>query len=126
MKGEKCILVVDDDTGIRNLYRQVLEQEGYTVVTADNGSRGLELLQQHTIDLVILDIRMPGMDGRDFLSRARESHASLPIVVASGHGSYRQDFTLWGADAFVLKQPDFTELKETVHRLLSEAEKAGA
>ena len=67
------ILVVDDDKNTRRLLRAVLEQNGYTVITAANGEDAMDQLAQHAVDLVVLDIMMPGMDGYTFTKECASS-----------------------------------------------------
>jgi len=81
------ILVVDDEEAIRSSLRMILEYEGYRVVGASSGKEGLEAASSADPDLVLLDIKMPRMDGLEVLSRLREEHPSLPVVMISGHGS---------------------------------------
>ena len=83
------ILVVDDEEGIRQSLRGVLEDEGYTVETVDSGEACLAALPEQSFELVLLDIWLPGMDGMDVLARIQEiAFAERPVVVViSGHGS---------------------------------------
>ena len=77
------ILVVDDDKNLRKLIRALLEAENYTVFTADNGLEALNVLGQKFIDLVVLDIMMPKMDGYEFTECIRKSKSDLPILMVS-------------------------------------------
>src|SRR5215475_1964856 len=70
------ILVIDDDAGIRESLRMTLEYDGYEVLGAATGQEGLALVERDTPDLVLLDVKMPGMDGLDVLSRLRSSTRS--------------------------------------------------
>jgi len=83
------ILVVEDDPNHRKLARQVLEDSGHEVLSADDGEEALALLLVHDFDVVVLDMRMPGMDGREFIRRVRTSgreFADIPIIVMTGYG----------------------------------------
>ena len=73
------ILVADDDKHTRMLLRAVLESENYTVSTAENGEQALELLDREHIDLVILDVMMPEMDGYEFTQIVRQTDSTLPL-----------------------------------------------
>ena len=77
------ILVVDDDKHTRMLLRAVLENANYTVTTADNGEEALEILDKEHIDLVVLDIMMPKMDGYEFTRLVRETDSILPILMVT-------------------------------------------
>jgi two-component system response regulator (stage 0 sporulation protein F) len=114
----KRIMVVDDEENIRFLYKEELEDEGFSVELAKNGEEALEKLQDFKPDLITLDIKMPGMNGIEVLKRIRERDRELPIVLCSAYGEYKQDFTTWASDAYVVKCADLTELKTTIRRLL--------
>src|SRR5205814_311088 len=81
------ILVIDDESAIRESLRMTLEYEGYEFVGAATGQEGLSLAERETPDLVLLDVKMPGMDGLEVLDRLRSMNEALPVVVISGHGS---------------------------------------
>jgi len=114
----KKIMVVDDEENIRFLYKEELEDEGFSVELAKNGEEALEKLPDFKPDLITLDIKMPGMNGIEVLKRIREQDRELPIVLCSAYGEYKQDFTTWASDAYVVKCADLTELKTTIWRLL--------
>ncbi|MBI3493980.1 MAG: sigma-54-dependent Fis family transcriptional regulator, partial [Acidobacteria bacterium] len=81
------ILVIDDEAAIRDSLRMTLEYEGYECIGAATGQEGLALVERETPDLVLLDVKMPGMDGLEVLDRLRNMNETLPVVVVSGHGS---------------------------------------
>jgi CheY-like chemotaxis protein len=114
----KRIMVVDDEENIRFLYKEELEDEGFSVELAKNGEEALEKLPEFKPDLITLDIKMPGMNGIEVLKRIREQDRQLPIVLCSAYGEYKQDFTTWASDAYVVKCADLSELKTTIRRLL--------
>lgn len=114
----KRIMVVDDEENIRFLYKEELEDEGFSVELAKNGEEALEKLPDFKPDLITLDIKMPGMNGIEVLKRIREQDRRLPIVLCSAYGEYKQDFTTWASDAYVVKCADLSELKTTIRRLL--------
>ena len=114
----KRILIVDDEENIRFLYKEELEEEGFTVELAKNGEEALEKLPVFKPDLITLDIKMPGMNGIETLKRIRETERHLPIVMCSAYGEYKQDFATWASDAYVVKCADLTELKTMVRKLL--------
>src|SRR5438876_2795373 len=81
------VLVIDDEAAIRDSLRMTLEYEGYEFVGAATGQEGLALAERESPDLVLLDVKMPGMDGLEVLDRLRGMNDGVPIVVISGHGS---------------------------------------
>jgi CheY-like chemotaxis protein len=114
----KKILIVDDEESIRLLYKEELEEDGFAVELAKNGQEALEKLPLFEPDLITLDIKMPVMDGIEALKRIRELNRQLPIILCSAYGEYKQDFTTWASDAYVVKCADLTDLKSTIRRLL--------
>jgi two-component system, NtrC family, nitrogen regulation response regulator NtrX len=99
------ILVIDDEAAIRDSLRMTLEYEGYEFVGAATGQEGLALAERDTPDLVILDVKMPGMDGLEVLDRLRGMNETVPVVVVSGHGtiSTAVEATKKGAFDFIEK-----------------------
>jgi two-component system nitrogen regulation response regulator NtrX len=81
------ILVIDDEAAIRDSLRMILEYENYQFIGASNGQEGLALVQRDRPDLVLLDIKMPGMDGMEVLRKLRAIDETLPVVMISGHGT---------------------------------------
>ena len=81
------ILVIDDEAAIRDSLRMILEYEEYRFLGASNGQEGIAVAQRERPDLVLLDIKMPGMDGMEVLRTLRAADESLPVVMISGHGS---------------------------------------
>ena len=119
--GKRTILVVDDEESIRFLYREELEEEGYTVITAEDGEEALRKVRKEKPDLITLDIRMPGMDGIEVLHRIREMDKNIPVIMSTAYGEYRNDFNVWASDAYIIKTANLGELKETIKRLLGES-----
>ncbi len=113
------ILVVDDEESIRLLYKEELEDEGFTVEVARDGLEALQRIPVFKPDLITLDIKMPGLDGIETLKRIREIERHVPIVMCSAYGEYKQDLTTWASDAYVVKCADLTNLKHTIRRLLN-------
>jgi len=117
----KTILVVDDEKHICLLYEEELKDEGYHVLTASNGLEALEILTKQVPDLVLLDIKMPEMDGAEFLRQVRMVHQTLPIIIVTAYGDYaQQDFSVWLSDDYMVKSADFSELKAKVKKALGE------
>ncbi|MSO50159.1 MAG: sigma-54-dependent Fis family transcriptional regulator [Acidobacteria bacterium] len=81
------LLVIDDDSAIRETMRMLLEYDGYDVLLAASGQEGLAMVEKEAPDLAFLDVKMPGMDGLEVLSRLRGMNDSLPVVIVSAHGN---------------------------------------
>ena len=81
------ILVVDDEQGIRTVLKDVLEDEGYQVSTAEDGFQALNILKTDSMDTVILDVRLPNMGGIDVLKAIKKDHPDLEVIIISGHAS---------------------------------------
>lgn len=114
------ILVVDDERNIRLLYEKELRAEGWSVVLAADAREALKILEQSRPDLVVLDIKMPGMDGIEALSRILARDNAIPVVLNSAYSSYQESFLSWSADAYVIKSSDLTELKTKIRTILEE------
>ena len=115
----KTILVVDDDEAIRTLLQEELSDEGYRVLIAGNAREALKKVQEKALDLVFLDIRMPGMDGLEALPRILGLKEGLPVILNSAYTQYQESFMSWAADAYVVKSSDLTELKAKVKELIA-------
>ena len=113
------ILVIEDEKNLRQLYKQDLELDGHTVVTAKSAEEGLKKVETEAPDLVVLDIRMPGMDGLEAMGRILDQHPSVPVLLNTAYSSYQDSFLSWGADAYVIKSSDTGELRREVEQLLS-------
>ena len=81
------ILVIDDERAIRNILKEILTNEGYVIDEASDGEEGLKKFTETTYALVLCDIKMPKLDGIDFLIKATEHNADVPIIIISGHGN---------------------------------------
>jgi len=113
------ILVVEDDDKQRQLYCEELIAAGYATLEAKSASEAEDLLNREQIDLIILDINMPGVSGLELLPRIHELHPGMPVIIHTAYGSYRDDFISWLADMFIVKSPDAGNLVEAVEDLLS-------
>ena len=125
----KKILVIEDDDVMRELMRITLEQNGYEVVTAEDGVRGYDTAIFIKPDLIVTDIRMPGADGIHVVRRVRDT-ASLedtPILITTAFGTGSATFSLqMGANAFEPKPINTQSFLSTVRRLLMDREKRDA
>src|SRR3954454_21540120 len=99
------VLVIDDEAAIRDSLRMTLEYEGYEFIGAATGHEGLALAERDAPDLVLLDVKMPGMDGIEVLERLRNMNDAVPVIVVSGHGTIQTavEATKKGAFDFIEK-----------------------
>ena len=111
------LLLVEDEEALRELYREELEEE-YEIKCVSSGKDALNEIRKGSIHLVILDIKMPGMDGLEVLEKILGEQRKLPFIINSGYSHYRNNFVSWAADAYVVKSSDLSELKDTVKRVL--------
>lgn len=114
----KRILVVDDEIHICELYKIELEDEGYSVTVVNSGSEALQVVDNNPPDLIVLDVQMPGMDGIETLEKLLGRDKGIPIILNTAYSHYKDDFTTWGADAYVVKSSDTSKLKSEIKRLI--------
>jgi DNA-binding response OmpR family regulator len=117
------ILIVDDDKNTRRLYQAVLENEGYQVFPAENGNAALLVMEREHIDLVIVDIMMPGIDGYEFTKILRETNNSLPVLMVSAKQlpEDKKKGFLVGTDDYMTKPVDEEEMLLRIKALLRRA-----
>jgi DNA-binding response OmpR family regulator len=121
----KRILVIDDDQDVRSCVRNILEQSGYTVLEAENGSVGIDIFRQNTVDLVIVDLFMPEKEGIETIIELRKGYADLKILAISGGiPGYGPDHFLHiaqklGADGSLDKPFNMQQLLAKVEMLLA-------
>lgn len=113
------ILHVEDEGSVRLLYREVFEELGYEVIQAATGEEGLKLLKTSQPDLIILDLKMPGMGGRGFLTKFQRLKMKIPVVISTAYPYFEGDPDSKLADAFVVKSGDMGDLVEKVQWLLA-------
>lgn len=114
----KRILIVDDEPHLRLLYELELRRAGYQTMTAANAEKCLEFVETMDLDLILLDIRMPGMDGIEVMHKIIAHHNSIPIVVQTAYSGYRDNYLTWVANAYLIKSSNLEELLATVRRLV--------
>ncbi|MCC5914954.1 MAG: sigma-54-dependent Fis family transcriptional regulator [Balneolaceae bacterium] len=124
MADQPRILITDDEKSIRNILRDILEFEKYAVEEAENGEDAIAIVESKEIDLMILDIKMKGMDGIEVLEKVKEIKPELPVIMISGHGTIKiaVDATKKGAFDFLEKPPDLNRLLITVRNALKSRE----
>lgn len=117
------ILVIDDEQGIRNLLDTLLSRKGYEVVLASNGQKGLELFRRERPDVVVLDLKMPEMNGLTVLQQVRQLNPVQPVVILTGAGTAEaeQQVRALGVTEFVEKEFSMHRLGDSLKRLLNQA-----
>lgn len=124
----QTVLVVDDEKNVRLTLRQALEDLGLTVETAEDGSEALDRLEETAYDLMMLDLRMPGLDGLEVLQRTRRTAPDLPVVIATAHGTVKNavQAVRRGAVDVLLKPISLDALRDLVDRVLRRPAVEGA
>jgi two-component system, response regulator, stage 0 sporulation protein F len=114
MADKKRLLIIDDDKNMRELLELEFKDQDYDVITAENAFEGLQVLKNESVDLVVLDIKMPGMDGIEALEKIVSIYRELPVVIHSAYSHFKENYLTWSAVAYVIKSGKFDELFETV------------
>jgi DNA-binding response OmpR family regulator len=115
----KTILIADDDRNLALLYEEELSEEGYRVEVVNDAKSAIARVEESPPDLLVLDIRMPGMDGIEALSHILGKNNKLPVILNTAYSNYKDNFMTWAADAYVVKSSDLTELKDTIKSVLA-------
>ena len=113
------LLVVDDESSIRLLYSQELTEEGHQVVTAASAAEAAEKLEESDFDLVVLDIKLKNESGLELLQKMVKERHAMPVILCTAFSLYKDDFTAWLADGYVVKSSDLQELKDEIKRVLA-------
>jgi DNA-binding response OmpR family regulator len=117
------ILCIDDDLSLLRLYQEELSEAGYQVVLAKDGKEGLSKFEKEKPHVVIMDIRMPVMDGIEALTAMLGKDRQVPVILNTAYPQYKENFMTWGAEAYVIKSSDLTELKKTIREVLGKRKK---
>jgi two-component system, NtrC family, nitrogen regulation response regulator NtrX len=114
------ILIVDDEKAIRKTLSEILSYEGYKIEDAENGEEALKKLKEKSYDVVLCDIKMPKVDGIEFLEKSKEINPDIPIIMISGHGTIETavEAVKKGAFDYVAKPPDLNRLLITIRNAL--------
>jgi DNA-binding NtrC family response regulator len=114
------ILIIDDDYQIRQSFEKLLSQEGHEILTAASGETGLTIIRSVIPDLVLLDVRLPGMSGLETFMALREIEAKLPVIVMTAFGTTETaiEATKLGAFDYVLKPFDIPDILKQIHQAL--------
>ncbi|ULQ57516.1 sigma-54 dependent transcriptional regulator [Flavihumibacter rivuli] len=114
------ILIIDDERAIRKTLGEILSYEGYKIDEASDGEEGLKKFREKTYDVVLCDIKMPKLDGIEFLEKAREANPDVPIIMISGHGTIETavEAVKKGAFDYISKPPDLNRLLITLRNAM--------
>ena len=123
-EAQATVLVVDDSTTIRALVSSIVKKSGHTTMMADDGNSCIEIIKTHQIDLLLLDVHMPGKTGIEVLSYLREHHLNIPVIMISGSADIEEAVKAlkMGAYDFLLKPVNPDKLNVTVKNALAESE----
>ncbi|HEY9362095.1 MAG TPA: sigma-54 dependent transcriptional regulator [Chitinophagaceae bacterium] len=114
------ILIIDDERAIRKTLSEILSFEGYKIEEAADGEEGLKKFKEKTFDVVLCDIKMPKIDGIEFLQKAGEANPDVPIIMISGHGNIETavEAVKMGAFDYISKPPDLNRLLITIRNAM--------
>lgn len=115
----KTILIADDDPNLALLYEQELTDEGYQVAVVHDARAAISYVQKDPPDLLVLDVRMPGMDGIEALNRILGINNRLPVILNTAYSNHKDNYLTWSADAYVVKSSDLSELKQAIRDILA-------
>ena len=114
------ILIIDDEKAIRKTLSEILSYEGYKIDDAENGEDALKRIREKNYDVILCDIKMPKMDGIEFLEKARETRPDVPVIMISGHGTIETavEAVKKGAFDYISKPPDLNRLLITIRNAM--------
>jgi CheY-like chemotaxis protein len=118
------VLCVDDDLSLLRLYQDELTEEGYEVVLAKDGKEAIIKFEKENPQVVVMDIRMPVMDGIEALTNLLGKDRQIPVILNTAYPQYKENFMTWGAEAYVIKSSDLTELKQKIREVLDKRKKS--
>ena len=120
MTSNGTILIVEDEAKMRRLLELNLGDDGFQTLSAEDAETGLKLLQNGAVDLVITDLKLPGMNGLDFLQAVKRFQAALPVIVMTAFGTVETAVEAMkaGASDYVLKPFSLDEMRMVVHKEL--------
>ena len=121
-KHNPRVLIVDDDENIRVILSNLVRKEGFEVLVAEQGEKALKMMLSDSPDLLITDIRMPGMDGMEVLRQAKDLDRELPVVLITGHADVQGAVKAFkaGAHDYIVKPFDNNDVLRVIHRALTE------
>jgi len=117
---EKRIFIVEDESTIRELYKDMLGMQGFDVVTVESGEEGLQYWDDRSYDLIICDLGLPGMDGWEFISRIRKNNTRVPVIALTGWGDMisAREAEFHQVQQVIAKPVQLNQLIEVINNLL--------
>jgi two-component system, response regulator, stage 0 sporulation protein F len=118
----KKILIVDDQAGIRLLLNEIFQKEGFNTYMASNGIEALELFHQHELDCILLDVKMPGIDGIEVLGKIRETNQFVPVYMMTAYGEKElvDRAAQYKVEQFFTKPFNIFEVRNQIKQFLEE------
>src|SRR5262245_222216 len=122
--AQKSILIVDDDKDLRSILGDILSDEGYHIVLADSGEHALQRLEKQPVNLVLTDLKMPGMSGQQLFEACLQRYPSLPVVILTAHGTVDEALEMIrdGAYDYIAKPYNTQDLLMRISRALEREE----
>jgi len=117
------VLCVDDDSSLLSLYQAELGEEGYHVIVARDGKEALKKFEKESPHVVVMDIRMPIMNGIEGLTAMLGKNRQIPVILNTAYPQYKDNFMTWGAEEYIVKSSDLTELKNKIREVLNRRRK---
>lgn len=117
------VLCIDDDLSLLRLYQDELTEEGYKVILAKDGREALKKFEEESPQVVVMDIRMPVTDGIETLTAMLGKDRQIPVILYTAYPQYQENFMTWGAEEYLIKSSDLTELKKKVREVLDRRKK---
>lgn len=118
------LLIVDDQKGIRRLLSEVFQEYGFAIESCANGMKALELIPEFMPDLLIMDVKMPGLSGIEVLRKIRQTDMQLRVILMTAYGDqyFLDESEALGVAKFIIKPFDLNELKKQVDEILQDKE----
>ncbi|MFA6221001.1 MAG: response regulator [Desulfomonilaceae bacterium] len=113
------IFHIEDESSVRLLYKEVFEEQGFQVIQARDAEEALKMLKGYKPDIIILDLKMPGIGGRGFLERFNRMKIKIPLIISTAYPYFTCDPSIPSVDAFIVKSGDMTELVNKVRELVA-------
>lgn len=112
---EQTILITDDDKSIREYYKELLSENGYTVITAENGAECLNVTFNESVSMILLDINLPDINGLELLKRIKCMNDEIPVLLLSAHEKYKRNFASLYAEEYLVKDKKTETILRKIH-----------